>query len=333
MSGPPSSPPGLGSLPPFEPQLPALTSLSTAIQEAITQYASASNPQEKASALQRIQTSSTKLTRLTTPLPQQFMELNFRPNLNVAIRIALEMSLLESLPMDGKPLTCSSIAAKTNSDSEFVLRIARVLGAYDILQESQGEEGELSYSHTMFSRFLTSPPAKASSKHLFDNMLQAQTLSAGGYYRKYGFRSPIDSKNCAFSFAHGKDSASIFDILEANPERMSLFNNAMIITAALGLKDLTTCYPWKELKANEDGIVLVDVGGGKGHVVKELRDGVETFKGKGKLVLQDMEVVLDGGVVDMDPEVVLMPYNFFNEMQPIKGISAIPETEQVLMNQ
>ncbi|KUJ11679.1 S-adenosyl-L-methionine-dependent methyltransferase [Mollisia scopiformis] len=247
------------------------------------------------------------------------MEINFRPNLNVAIRIALSMSLLEALPMTGESLTCSALASKTSSDAEFVLRIARVLGAFDILTEGTNSEGEVTYSHTMFSRFLTGPPAKASAKHLFDNMLQAQANSAGGYYQKFGFHSPTDPKNCGFSFAHGKEDMGLFEILGAQPERMKLFNDAMMVTASFGLKELSTCYPWGELKGNKDGVVLVDVGGGKGHVVKELRGAVEGFKGQGKLVLQDMGVVLEGGVVDLDPEVKLMAYDFFKEVQPVKG--------------
>jgi hypothetical protein len=35
-------------------------------------------------------------------------------------------------------------------------------------------------------------------------------------------------------------------------------------------------------------------------------------------VLQDLKVVLDGGVL-VDEEVELVPYDFFKEVQPVKG--------------
>ncbi|CZR60091.1 uncharacterized protein PAC_09986 [Phialocephala subalpina] len=319
MSGPPSAPRGGPmSLPPFQPNVESLYLLSNLIQEAIHQFETSPSPKEKATALQSIQTASTKLSCLTTPLPQQFMQMNFGPNLNVAVRIALEMSLFEALRMSGSPLTCSSIASKTSSDPEFVLRISRVLAAFEILQESQDEKGEVAYAHTMVSRFLTAPPAKAGAKRLFDNMFQAQANSASGYYKEHELHSPNDPKNTAFTFAHGEKDKGIFDILEERPERMKLFNDAMTVTVQFGLKELAGCYPWGSLGANEDGIVLVDVGGGKGHVVKELKESTEAFKGKGKLVLQDMKVVLDGGVV-VDDEAELMPYDFLTEEQPIKG--------------
>ncbi|KAE8446628.1 hypothetical protein EG329_011821 [Mollisiaceae sp. DMI_Dod_QoI] len=320
MSRPPPAgrPPGDTTLPPFEPPLSDLSSLSSTIQQAISQYESASTPKEKALYLQTIQTTSTKLTRLTTPLPQQFMELNFRPNLNVAVRIALSMSLFTSLPLSGSALTPSTLAPLTNSTAEFIHRIARVLASFSILQESLASTGEVAYSHTAFSRFLTAPPFQSSTQHLFDNMLQAQTNSAGKFYKEHGFKSPDDAKNCAFTYAHGVKDMGIFDILEKNPEDMKVFNDAMMVTAQFGLKELVGCYPWKELGKNEEGVMLVDVGGGKGHVVRELRNGVEQLRGSGKVILQDMKVVLEGGVV-VDEEVKLMPYDFLKEVQPVRG--------------
>jgi hypothetical protein len=41
-------------------------------------------------------------------------------------------------------------------------------------------------------------------------------------------------------------------------------------------------------------------------------------KMKGKLVLEDLKVVLDGGVV-VSKDVKLQTYDFFKEVQPIKG--------------
>jgi len=77
-----------------------------------------------------------------------------RSNLNVALRIAIEMNLFSSLPTSGAAISPSDLAQKiTNTDEEFVLRISRVLAAFDILSESPGPL----YSHTPFSGFLLSP--------------------------------------------------------------------------------------------------------------------------------------------------------------------------------
>lgn len=245
------------------------------------------------------------------------MELNFRHNVNVAVRIAVEMGLFGALPLSGEPLVVAELAKKTNAEEEFVLRISRVLGAFDILQESDSSSGLLAYSHTPLSRFLTTPPAQASTRHQFDNMLQGHALSAGKYYLKHGFKNPEDAKNSPFTFAHSTHDASVFDILETMPERMAIFNSAMTITAVFGLNEVVTSYPFDHLEANAEGLVLVDVGGGKGHVVNEIRSVYPHMKGR--IVLEDMKVVLEGGTVVPEGEVALQPYDFFKEQQPIKG--------------
>lgn len=151
-------------------------------------------------------------------------------------------------------------------------------------------------------------------------MLQAQANSASGYYLRHGFKNPEDAKNSPFSFANGKDDKGIFDILEEQPERMKLFNSAMAIQATIGLKDVLLAYPFDKLEANKDGVVLVDVGGGKGQVINEIRAVYPNLQGS--MALEDMDVVLQGGTVVPD-EVIKQPYDFFKEEQPIKGISCL----------
>jgi hypothetical protein len=299
-------------LPAFEPPVHVLSSLATTIQTSIQEYECAKSPGEKASALRRIQATSTKLSRATTPIPAQLMQLNFGPNVNVVVRIALEMGLFEALPASGSLISLTELASKTNSDDEFLLRIARVLVTFDILQEPEYAV----YAHTPFSRFLLIPAVAASTKHLFDNMLAAQTHSAGSYYSSHGFKSTEDPKNSPFTYAHGLKDMSIFDILETMPERMALFNSAMMITAMFGVNQIAGLYPFGELKKNADGIALVDVGGGKGHIVNEILKAYPEMKSS--VVLEDMSIVLEGGTV-VEDSVRLQPYNFFTEVQPIVG--------------
>ncbi|CAL3966109.1 hypothetical protein PZA11_002873 [Diplocarpon coronariae] len=307
------TPPGL---PPFEPPLLSLNSISATIQASITEYEHAKTPEEKAIALQRIQFSSAKLSAATTPVQQQFMEINFRPNLNVAIRIALEMDLFSALPASGEPSTVADLAAATNSEPEFLHRIARTLSAFSVLRESSNPPSLPTYSHAPYSRFLTLPPAQAFTRHLFDDMLHAQANSAVGFYLKHGFKNPIDAQNSPFTFAHGEVDKGIFDILEENPRSMALFNSAMAIHATVGMREVAQAYPFDKLVPNKEGFVLVDVGGGKGQMLNEIRAAYPDLQGS--LALEDMKVVLDGGVI-VSSDVKLQPFDFFKEQQPIRG--------------
>ncbi|CZT50158.1 uncharacterized protein RSE6_11098 [Rhynchosporium secalis] len=315
LMGAPTGPPGF---PPFQPSHAELSALSLTIRASITEYETAKTAQEKTAALQKIQATSTKLSRVTTSIQQQFMQLNFGPNVNVAIRIGVEMGLFTALLKSGEPSTVRDLARETNSQEEFLFRIARTLSVFDILQESDSSPSELPcYSHTSYSRFLSLPPAEASTRHTFDNMLHAQVNSANRYYTKNGFKNPEDAKNSPFSFANGKENMGIFDILEEQPERMKVFNSAMAVHSTIGLKDIIKSYPFDNLEPNNDGVVLVDVGGGKGHVINEIRTVYPQIKGS--MVLEDMQVVLDGGTV-VPEDVTKQPYDFFKQQQPIEGI-------------
>jgi hypothetical protein len=309
--------------PPFEPSVELLAPLSESIQASIAQYSSASNPAEKALALKAIQATSSKLSLATTSIPRRFSEINLRPYLNVTLRLAFEISLFETIPSNSS-ITIEEAASKVNASEEFIFRLIRVLGASEILEVFYPEEtsiGLVSFSHTPISSFLLSPLAKASFRHHFETNLPAQLGSVPGYYHKYGFKSPEDHKNVPFTFAHGTVDEGYFDILVKDAEKLTIFNNAMEIMAVLGLKSLGTMYAFDQLVPNKDGIALVDIGGGKGHMLKAIQAAYPEMRGK--LVLEDLKVILDEGVV-VDDEVVKIPYDFFKDVQPIKGKSLPP---------
>jgi hypothetical protein len=302
--------------PPFEPPVEILSSLSDSIQAALAQYAAASTPQEKASALKAIQATSSKLSTATSPIQQRFMELNNRPYLNVAVRIAFELSLFEAIPQFSR-ITIKELADEINASEEFIFRLVRVLGAFEILEVTYPPPNHLmSFAHTPMSRLLISPAAKASFRNHFEILLPAHLSSVPGYFHKYGFKSPEDFKNVPFTFAHGTQDEDFFDLLVKDENKLKIFNDAMAIMAVLGLKPLGSLFAFDKLVPNEDGVALVDIGGGKGQMLKAIQEAYP--KMKGKLVLEDLKVVLDGGVV-VSKDVKLQTYDFFKEVQPIKG--------------
>jgi hypothetical protein len=135
MSGPTGTASSSGP-PPLAPSPALISSLSLDIQTHLKENESASAPGEKALALHKVQVASTKLSRLTKPLQQQLSELNLGPNVNVAVRIALEMSLFDSLPQSGNSISLADLATQTNAEEEFVSCIIRVLAVSDIVQQS-----------------------------------------------------------------------------------------------------------------------------------------------------------------------------------------------------
>lgn len=72
----------------------------------------------------------------------------------------------------------------------------------------------------------------------------------------------------------------------------------------------------KGLDYNPDAVLLVDVGGGKGHDAQALRAQFPSVRGR--LIVQDLPHVIDeAGCKPLGIEA--MPHSFFDE-QPVKGM-------------
>ena len=70
--------------------------------------------------------------------------------------------------------------------------------------------------------------------------------------------------------------------------------------------------------SSSDEVVLVDVGGGYGQVLEDIRKYQPAMKGK--MVLEDLPETVKGAIKLENVDV--MPYNFFTTTQPVKGQSA-----------
>ncbi|QDS68504.1 hypothetical protein FKW77_010871 [Venturia effusa] len=307
-------------IPDFSPSISSLKESCNAIQQAITQYENAGTDSSRSTALEAIQNTSNTFSKLVKNPTEIIADLTFRLNLNFASRIAIEMGLYTSLPKDNSYISLADLAKATNATEEFTLRIARLLASFDFIKQqytANDPKENPQYAHAFTSRVLTTSPGIAGSKFCFDTLHRSAFAAIPSFYTKHGFRSPQHSTNTVFSHAHGTSSQGFFEILEQRPAELAVFNEAMRSEARLTMGGLLGLYPFGELVGNAEGVVLVDVGGGKGHSLVEIcRQRPEL---EGKVVLQDLQRVLDGGVLVDKEKTGLMGYDFFSEVQPIKG--------------
>lgn len=115
------------------------------------------------------------------------------------------------------------------------------------------------------------------------------------YLKSTNYKNPTELTNGPFQFAH-KTTLPFFAWLDQNPPYLSIFNNYMAAYRAgkpnwcdpgfYPIENLTTGFDPKESQA-----LLVDVGGGLGHDLLELREK-HGDKLVGELVLQDREEVI-----------------------------------------
>jgi hypothetical protein len=73
------------------------------------------------------------------------------------------------------------------------------------------------------------------------------------------------------------------------------------------------------LVGSEEEVVLVDVGGSQGHVLKDVKKHLPNLKGR--LVLEEIPETLAS--VTIPEGIEALPYNFLESEQPIKGMAIL----------
>lgn len=112
--------------------------------------------------------------------------------------------------------------------------------------------------------------------------------------------------------------------MQSTPQQLAHFQKTM--AAALAVERLwhrdgfASIFPFAALceGASSSSTVLVEVGGGHGHVVRELRDTLPAFRGR--MVVEDLPAVVAGAPAQ--DEVAYLPYDFLREKQPVAGARA-----------
>lgn len=110
---------------------------------------------------------------------------------------------------------------------------------------------------------------------------------------------------------------------EAEPERGAIFNSFMTKWKE-GTGNWTDSYPAKarlceEVEGSADAVLLVDIGGGSGHVLKDFVK--DPNHRTGRLILQDLPNALGDPKELKEQGIEAKPYDFFTP-QPIKGTAS-----------
>ena len=107
----------------------------------------------------------------------------------------------------------------------------------------------------------------------------------------------------------------MWEYLNQYPERLSVLNSAMVANSKAN--------PWtvelfpfeselQNFQTNNETVLLVDIGGGKGHVAAQVRALISQLPGK--LILQERPEVL-AEIIEPLPGVEKMEYDFYTHQQ------------------
>ncbi|KAF7870251.1 uncharacterized protein EAF02_009441 [Botrytis sinoallii] len=229
------------------------------------------------------------------------------------LRAVLEMGVFDALPTDGSSSSATALAEKLGVEKELLVRFMRVLTAVGTFAET----GEEEYAHTPYSMVYMAPELRGIFKLMFDeyNLANARMYE---FFRENGFKSPEDHLLNPYCFAHQTGERNMWEHIGAFPERFQNLNLAMI-AQTVATNWTVGIFPFKdelkEIESNDETVLVVDIGGGSGHVTKQIMKFVKGIPGK--VVLQERDELIDA-IGHTIPEVTTMKYDFFTP-QPIKG--------------
>ncbi|KAF1965601.1 S-adenosyl-L-methionine-dependent methyltransferase [Bimuria novae-zelandiae CBS 107.79] len=204
---------------------------------------------------------------------------------SIAARNAVDLNLFEHISSAPTPISSEELSALTNAESLLISRILRLLASVRFVNEA----GEDRWTANETTRAMASPP-----------------IAAGHWITKY--KVPLEP-NDGFVQYGLQTKLNIFDYMYSIPPLLQDFNLCM--GNAHGERESWHYCP----------VVLVDVGGGKGHDMQAFHSAFQEkiSKEQGTLVLEDLPQVLDAIPNDNLPSsIVKMPHDFFTE-QPVKG--------------
>jgi demethylsterigmatocystin 6-O-methyltransferase len=179
-----------------------------------------------------------------------------------------------------------------------------------------GEAGVDDYVATNVTRHLTIPKLEAGTKHTYDLVCMA-VMQLDPFLAKTGYKNPTDPKNCPFQDAfHTEDS--LFEWFPKHPDYLNNFNLYMTGQRD-GRANWLDFFPFEEqlvkgFKGGNDAVMLVDVGGARGHEVENIKTRYPHLPGR--FILQDLPETAKQALDVKGMEVI--EYDFFTP-QPIKG--------------
>ncbi|PYI25505.1 O-methyltransferase [Aspergillus indologenus CBS 114.80] len=246
--------------------------------------------------------------------PADLVFANFENMTNLgAIRTLLAAGVFDAIPLGGQSMSATNIAARTGVSKEVIVRMMRAVTPFGPFRES----GEEEYAHTPNSEIYLAPQMRAVLSFMVDEYCPAM-LRTHEFLRQHQWQDRISLRSNPYTLVHRCEGQTMFEHISQSPERLTRLNNAMVaedsLLAEIGL------YPFAERLsplAQADQPTIVDVGGGRGHILRQIKENTPSLAGR--FILQDRaSVITDNGPALTRHGIEPMAHDFFTP-QPVKG--------------
>lgn len=237
------------------------------------------------------------------------------------MRTAISLKLFEALAdVSETGAKSAELAAKCvkQPDPTLVARMLRHLAAMGTVRETAAD----TFAPTPMALALVEPAYQDTFNFIIDDFQPVHQVIPA-YFEEHGFSSPDSGVDCPFQLAYNCKGSHMFEYWDkSSPETGRRFASMMDIWSRGRPRwFFEEYYPLKGRLiegAEKDTPFLVDVGGGSGHDIEDLR---KAFEGQlpGKLILQDRPEIVE--LAKVDSSIESMAHDFMKE-QPVKGARA-----------
>ncbi|PGH18282.1 hypothetical protein AJ79_00621 [Helicocarpus griseus UAMH5409] len=254
-------------------------------------------------------------------IPSEFIQRTMwaEPARSAHCRLALDRQIFQHLRDAGDAgISAVSLAEKTGLDVPLLQRVLRHLVAMYMVSYTDGK-----FHATALSNGLAKENYQQSIAFCYD-VSRPSFNNLPEYLKQTGYKNPLNPTDGAFQAAH-KSKLPFFDWLVANPPHLSEFDSFMSAYRA-GKANWydPNFYPVAErligaFDPSNSDVLLVDVGGGRGHDLLEY--SARHPSSPGRLILQDREPVIASVQGKENMPFEAMAHDFYTP-QPIKAARA-----------
>mgnify|MGYP002622787981 FL=1 len=233
-----------------------------------------------------------------------------------ALQLLIRIGVFDRLPADGTPISAAELAQQAGVDASVVTRCMRILVAQGLVEEMKGDV----YKRNGLSDFFKSDKLGAMMCTGF--MFARIWAMFPDYVKTHTPEDLWDVTKSPFVWTIGQEGKSFYEVLDTclDPVQRSLFDLTM--TNVEGMYPTRDMFPFREMKGQvelePERPFVVDVGGGRGQVLKVIREEAGEIKG-GRYILQDLPIVIESlKGEDLGEGIEVIAYDFFAE-QPVKS--------------
>jgi hypothetical protein len=142
------------------------------------------------------------------------------------------------------------------------------------------------------------------------------------YFDHYGRKEPTGRYDTIHAFAEGDPKLTVWEHTNKNPEQKAIFMTAMLAMASRMPMTGSYDYSWvlEKFEESPSRVLIVDVGGGKGHALEAIHKVTPGLPMK-RCAVEDLQEVVDEAKATAKGELVDAQYvgMDFHSEQPVKG--------------